>query len=156
MSTEETIQQALVADLGFPAARVRIQRARRIWAETTPEAFDGALSRIVKELEFSILCTITGLDEGDSLAMLYHLARPSGIILTLKVSVPKSNPAWKTVMDIFPGSTFYERELVDLLGLQIQGLPPGSRYPLTDDWPVGEHPLRKDWQPAGSKKEVAP
>lgn len=151
MSAEETIQKALVEKLGFPADKVRVQRARRIWAETTPAAFDEALPRIAKELEFSILCTITGLDEGESLSILYHLARNSGIVLTLKVSVPKANPVWKTVMDVFPGSTFYEREMVDLLGLQVQGLPPGNRYPLTDDWPVGEHPLRKDWQPAGKK-----
>ena len=47
----------------------------------------------------------------------------------------------------YAGAQVYERELVDLFGAQVEGLPPGNRYPLTDDWPTDEHPLRKDWKP---------
>jgi Ni,Fe-hydrogenase III component G len=30
----------------------------------------------------------------------------------------------------------------------VTGLPEGSRYPLPDNWPEGQYPLRKDWKPA--------
>jgi len=33
-----------------------------------------------------------------------------------------------------------------MLGVQIEGLPPGKRYPLPDNWPAGQYPLRKDWK----------
>ena len=39
-----------------------------------------------------------------------------------------------------------ERELMDLLGAKVEGLPAGKRYPLSDDWPTDEYPLRKDWK----------
>ena len=49
-------------------------------------------------------------------------------------------------MDRFPAAEIYERELIDLLGAKVAGLPEGKRYPLPDDWPAGEYPLRKDWK----------
>ncbi|MDD5594820.1 MAG: NADH-quinone oxidoreductase subunit C, partial [Candidatus Omnitrophica bacterium] len=65
----------------------------------------------------------------------------------LKVSVPKENPVIKSIIGIFPGAEIYERELIDLFGAKVEGLPEGNRYPLTDDWPKDEYPLRKDWRP---------
>jgi Ni,Fe-hydrogenase III component G len=50
------------------------------------------------------------------------------------------------VTDRFPSAHIYERELIDLLGAKVEGLPPGNRYPLTDDWPKDQYPLRKDWK----------
>jgi Ni,Fe-hydrogenase III component G len=42
--------------------------------------------------------------------------------------------------------------MFDLLGIEFEGLSAGNRYPLPDDWPAGDHPLRKNWKPA----EAAP
>ena len=88
---------------------------------------------------------ITGLDLGERLGLIYHLARESGVTLNLETSVPKENPVVRSVIEAFPAAECYERELVDLLGFQVEGLPVGSRYPLPDSWPVGQYPLRKDW-----------
>ena len=93
-----------------------------------------------------MLCGITGLDEGITLGFIYHIAREDGIMLNIKVSVDKNNPAIKTITGYFPGADIYERELMDLLGAKVDGLPAGNRYPLSDDWPVDEYPLRKDWK----------
>ena len=68
-------------------------------------------------------------------------------MLNLKLAVPKAKPVIKTVSGLFPGCVIYERELVDLLGAEVEGLPPGERYPLPDNWPAGQYPLRKDWKP---------
>ena len=158
MSTEEALQQSLIARFDFLNGHIRIQRPRRIWADVPAAAFEQVLPVLVKEFQFNILCTITGLDAGDNLELIYHLAQIGGVTLSLKTAVPKANPVWKTVLATFPGCTIYERELVDLLGLQVEGLPPGSRYPLTDDWPAGQFPLRKDWKPAAAAadKEAQP
>ena len=67
-------------------------------------------------------------------------------ILNLKTGVPKENPVLKTIIGYFRGAEIYERELVDLLGVKVEGLPEGKRYPLPDDWPLDQHPLRKDWK----------
>jgi Ni,Fe-hydrogenase III component G len=68
-------------------------------------------------------------------------------VLGLKLRVPREAPVIDTVTDRFPGAANYERELDDLLGFEVVGLPPGKRYPLPDDWPKDQKPLRKDWKP---------
>lgn len=150
---EETINAELQAQFPFLNGHVRMQRARRLWADAPADRFDEVFEYIIKRQGFVILCTITGLDDGDYYSIIYHLARQDGIVLNLKVSVPKTGPKWKSVAPAFPGSCFYEREIVELLGVQIAGLPPDLRYPLPDNWPAGEHPLRKDWQKTGSAAE---
>jgi membrane-bound hydrogenase subunit beta len=146
MTREETIQQDLLARFPVLADSVRIQRDRRLWAQTPYAEFRGILDYACDRLEFVHLCTITGLDEGENLAFIYHLAREDGVALCLKTAVPKAAPVLKSISDRFPGGVIYERELVDLLGAKVDGLPPGNRYPLPDDWPEGQHPLRKDWK----------
>jgi len=79
--------------------------------------------------------------------VIYHLARPSGVVLNLMTALPKENPVLQSITARFPAAAAYERELVDLLGFQVLGLPEGPRYPLPDNWPAGQHPLLKDWKP---------
>jgi ech hydrogenase subunit E len=40
-----------------------------------------------------------------------------------------------------------EREVGEMFGVQVVGLPPHSRLFLADDWPEGVSPLRKDFDP---------
>jgi Ni,Fe-hydrogenase III component G len=101
-----------------------------------------------EQLAFSMLCAITGTDEGDCLGLLYHMAEDGGIVLTLVTQAPKDGPGPSTVTPYFPTAELGEREVIDLLGAKIQNMPEGPRYPLTDGWPEGQHPLRKDWKPA--------
>ena len=146
MIDTEKVRAGLVAQFDFLAGHSRTTRARRVWAEVPYERFREVLEFADRQMGFSHLCTITGLDEGETLAVLYHIARPEdGVVLTFKTGVPKANPVLQTVSSLFPDSIIYERELVDLLGMQVQGLPEGKRYPLPDGWPQGQYPLRKDW-----------
>ncbi|MCL5070471.1 MAG: NADH-quinone oxidoreductase subunit C, partial [Actinobacteria bacterium] len=87
-----------------------------------------------------------GLDEGATLGIIYHVARKDGIVINIKISVPKDNPKIKTITNYFAGAEYYEREIMDLLGAEFEGLPKGIRYPLPDGWPGGQYPLRKDWK----------
>ncbi len=151
---EDKIRQQLVERFGLPTEKVTVQRDRRIWADVSANEFQEIFDYAVDKLGFIVLATITGLDEGANLGAIYHIARESGIILNLHVSVPKDNPVIKTISTRFPAADAYEREMVDLLGMQVEGLPPGNRYPLPDNWPAGQYPLRKDWSGPSGKKEV--
>jgi membrane-bound hydrogenase subunit beta len=146
MSEATEIKEALEAR--FPALKdaVRIQREKRLWTAADKALFREVFTYAADELGFTILCTITGLDLGAELGFLYHMARESGVMLNIEGRCPKTE-SWGTVTDRFPGAADYEREIVDLLGARIDGLPPGARYPLPDDWPEDEHPLLKDWKP---------
>ena len=146
MTREEEIQDSLIKKFNFLENKIRVQRQKRIFAEVPSENFLEIFEYAVEDLGFKFICTITGLDEGSSLAFIYHITRQDGITLNLKITVPKEHPVIKTVMQFFPGADIYEREVMDLLGAKVEGLPAGKRYPLPDDWPAGQYPLRKDWK----------
>jgi len=146
MNNEETIQAELVKNFPFLDGKIRLQRERRIFAEVPADKFLEIFTYAHTKMDFPILCTIVGLDEGELLSCLYFLAKENGIILSLKISVPKETPVIKTITQVFPAAEMYEREVVDLLGIKVEGLEEGRRYPLPDNWPADQYPLRKDWQ----------
>ena len=146
MTNAEKIKKELAEKFGFDTERISVPRARRVFLEVPYDQFRQVLAHVVNGLEFRHLCTITGLDDGETLAFIYHVAHADGTVLNLKTRVPKTDPVLQTITDIFPGGMSYERELVDLLGMHVEGLPEGHRYPLPDNWPAGQYPLRKDWK----------
>lgn len=148
--TEEHVIQSLTGAHRELDGKVIIQRKRRICADVDIRDISGVLRFAANDLGFTFLCTITGLDEGAVFSFIYHLARSDGIMLNIKTHVGREELKIRTVMDLFPNAEIYERELVDLFGIQVEGLPPGLRYPLPDDWPQGEYPLRKDWKEGSS------
>jgi len=146
VSAEDDIKQAFIQKFNYSDGKITLKRPRRLFLDTDLARFDEIFGYAVKELKFSHLASITGLDEGDVLSFIYHLCQESGIMLNLKLSVPKNNPVIKTVTGYFLSADIYERELADLFGAIVEGLKPDNRYPLPDDWPKGQYPLRKDWK----------
>lgn len=153
MNKEDSIREGFENRFDFLKNAVKIVRPRRVSIEVPYDKFDEAFRFAVVDQKFAILCTITGLDEGERLGFIYHLSQETGIVMNLKTSVPKLNPVIKTITGFFPVADIYEREMTDLLGVRVDGLLPGNRYPLTDDWPLDEHPLRKDWKPKDAAED---
>lgn len=146
--TEQELSAELVAAFPELEGKVRVQRERRVWAEVEYASFRKIFEAVVKDMGFSILCIITGLDEGENLGFIYHVADLGGTVLNLHTLSRKDGPGIATISDLFPAAHIYERELSDLFGATIDGLAPGNRYPLPDGWPEGQHPLLKNFDPA--------
>ena len=125
----------------------RIAGERRIFVTIGLDHFMDAVRFIHGELRFDHLCAVTGLDEGDNLAAMYHFGRfdHNGTLLNLKVVMPKNDHKLPTITSMYFECEYYERELQDLFGVNVVGLPEGGRYPLPDNWPKGQFPLRKEW-----------
>jgi NADH-quinone oxidoreductase subunit C len=60
--------------------------------------------------------------------------------------IPAGEPTIASLVDLYPGVNFPEREVYDLFGIEFSGHPDLTRILMPDDW-VG-HPLRKDDAPA--------
>lgn len=135
---------------GLDAEKAKVS-ARRIFMDVPGNIFMDVLRYAAGSLQFEHLGTITGLDCGEEFEFIYHISNPDGIMLNLKRKAPKDNPVIETVLPVYQGASFYERELEGLLGVKVEGLPEGRQYPLPDDWPQGQYPLRKDWTPDTGK-----
>ena len=146
MANEQEVKQELITKFSIPEDKIVVQRARRIFAEIPIGRFREIMEYVIYTMKFDSLGTITGTDDGPNFGATYHMAHQDGTVLSLRIFTPRENPIIKTITDIYPAATMYERELVDLLGIKVEGLPKGERYPLPDDWPADEHPLRKDWK----------
>lgn len=135
----------------FPSAEIENASIskKRIYFSLKPDIFFQTIEFTALELGFFHLCTITGIDNLDSFEFLYHTANENGILLTLKLKTPRNDSVIiKSVLPVYNGATFYERELEGLFGIKVEGLPEGRQYPLPDNWPAGQYPLRKDWDPS--------
>jgi len=101
------------------------------------------LKAMVEADEKTAVSAITGLDLGANLSVLYHI-RTSNAFLTIRAEVPKDNPKIQTITDIIPGAVFHELEVADLLGVVFEGHPSPGHFVLSEYWPQGVYPLRKD------------
>ncbi|MDR7419720.1 MAG: NADH-quinone oxidoreductase subunit C [Armatimonadota bacterium] len=72
---------------------------------------------------------------------LFSLATHEGLLL--KVRVPREAPRVPSVVSIWLGADWHERETYDLFGVVFDGHPDLRRIMMTDDWQG--HPLRKDY-----------
>jgi len=145
MTDEEKIKQELENKFADLKDAVVIKRQSRIFAAVPLEKFAPVFDYAVKNLGFDGLCAITGLDSGENFSVIYHLNREGRLTLNLTVALDYEHPQVATVTNYFPGADIYEREMVDLLGIKVMGLAAGQHYPLPDNWPPEQHPLRKDW-----------
>ena len=145
MENNHPIAEKITAAYPSLAPDLKVQREKRIWVKVPYADFRNFLEFAAKKLEVNIFCMLTGLDDKENYSFIYHMADASGLVLNIETSVPKTKAVIKTVTDMYPTAELQEREVYDLLGVKIEGLGEGRRYPLPDDWPKGEHPLRKDW-----------
>jgi Ni,Fe-hydrogenase III component G len=110
-----------------------------------------AAAGALRAAECGYLAAITGLDGGapaGNLEVLYHFCEASAVI-TLRVSVPRSEPTVPSLAALVPSASLYERELSEMLGVTVSGSPNTDRLYLPDDWPANLYPLRKDAVLAG-------
>ncbi|MHC4596965.1 MAG: NADH-quinone oxidoreductase subunit C [Planctomycetota bacterium] len=90
--------------------------------------------------------TITGIDSDDCFEILYHYSYDeTGCVITLKAFIhDREKPAIESISPLLPAAEWIEREIHDVLGIDIKNHPNLKRLILADDWPEGVYPLRKD------------
>ena len=109
------------------------------------------------EFEFDYLSSVTGVDyiAEEKFEVVYHAYKTiGGAELVFKVQVDRENPEVPSLIDIYPGADFQEREAWDLLGIKFTGHPDLRRILLWEGFEG--HPLRKDWQEAYYEADIKP
>lgn len=132
-----------------------VQRIDVIWGETTVYVTRDALHAMVRFLHddaaerYDYLVDITAVEYRDAarpLEVVWHLrALGHRRFLRLKVELPKRGPLWvPSIIDIYSGADWLERECFDMFGIRFEGHPDLRRLLMWEQYKEG-HPLRKDF-----------
>jgi len=118
--------------------------------------------RILKldvELSFNLFLSVTCVDwldqEGkdERFEMVYHLlSTAKQYRLRIKVWVPESQPEIDSLVSIWSGANFMEREVWDMYGIKFKGHPDLRKILMYEEFKG--HPLRKDYPVQGKQPRV--
>lgn len=125
---------------------VKISKDRnKIIIEVDPEYILETCSFITNKLGVRHLITITGIDEGEKICIIYHFWSEQNFINVL-TRITKNILRISSITGIVPGAFFYEAEVHDMLGVFFEGNPMmDSRLLLPDTYPSDmPPPLRKE------------
>jgi NADH:ubiquinone oxidoreductase subunit D/NADH:ubiquinone oxidoreductase subunit C len=115
------------------------------------------------EMGYDFLSSVTAVDylsdaedQESYLEVVYHLYRSTGgRSLVLSVQLPRQDPAVVlSLVDIFPGAEYQEREAWDLMGIKFENHPDLRRILMWEGFEG--FPLRKDWKEAYYEEDNKP
>ncbi len=147
MSTESLLQTAQELLAGW-SLETRTPEANRVDVIMKADDLPAAAAALAG-VRWGYLAAITGLDNGPEsgvIEALYHFCSGAAVV-TLRIGLPRQAPRLPSVCDSIPSATLYERELMEMFGVDIVDTPNRQRLFLPDDWPDGVYPLRKDYRP---------
>ncbi|HUE55038.1 MAG TPA: NADH-quinone oxidoreductase subunit C [Candidatus Udaeobacter sp.] len=102
-------------------------------------------------LQFNYLSDATSLDRfpiEPRFELNYHLVSiPNRSKIRLRTRVSGADPVVDSVVPVWPGAGWMEREIYDLMGIRFNGHPDLRRILLPDDWEG--YPLRRDYPTEG-------
>lgn len=120
-----------------------------VWLDVTREGLLPAIKHTAELQEFPHFSVIAPVDIGDHVELLYHFslfygAHLKAIALVIRVTLAKTDLVIPSITDIIPGAIFSEREVQEMMGVTVAGIPDDRRLFLPEDFPNGVFPWRKD------------
>lgn len=108
------------------------------------------------DLYFNYLTDICGVDylgkKENRFEVVYHLySIKHRHRIRLKAEVSENDPVIDSVIPVWTGGNWHERECFDMYGIVFNGHPDLRRILLPEDWEG--YPLRKDYPLKGTEKE---
>ena len=103
-------------------------------------------------LRFEVCLGVSGVHYPEDKARELHAVYPLLSMthnrrIRLEVAAPDSDPHIPSLVEIWAGNNWHERETYDMFGIIFDGHPALTRILMPDDWPG--HPQRKDYPLGG-------
>ena len=145
MSCQEVLSRIRAA-LGERLLRAEKKSDKRLFVEVAPDDVPETSRLMFKDLQARFQIA-TGVDTPTAIEVLYHWALDSmGCVVTVRTRLSREDPEIESIAPVCPAAEWIERELWELLGIRFQNHPDLRHLLLSDDWPEGKYPLRRDYQ----------
>jgi NADH:ubiquinone oxidoreductase subunit D/NADH:ubiquinone oxidoreductase subunit C len=155
---------APAAELSGPLAALK----ERFGDAVQPADFEGALidpAHLVEvathardQMGYDYLSSVTAVDyiADNQIEVVYHAfsIEDGGGPLVFKARTPRDNAALPSLVSVYPGADFQEREAWDLYGVKFEGHPNLKRILMWEGFQG--HPMRKDWREAYYEQDNKP
>ena len=140
--------EALKEKFGGKIKKVHEHNPRRLYVSIDKEDLSD-VARFLYDNYQGRLCTASATDLRSGIEINYHFMIASEQrIVNLKVKLAKPFPEVPSLAPWLKAANWIEREFYDMLGVKAVGHPDPRRLLLSDDWPDGEFPLRRDYKVA--------
>ena len=119
-----------------------------VWLTVSPDQIIEACKTARDEYKFDLLTDLTPVDywpqEEPRFHVVYNLFSSTELIsLGLRVPLNRNAPHMPSIVPVYPGANWWEREAWDMFGIRFDGHPDMRRILMPADWEG--HPLRKDY-----------
>lgn len=116
-----------------------------IWVSATDALKACTIARDHQDLQFDYLSCLSGMDYPDGLQVVYHLySTVKKHWLVIKARVSKDEPVIDSVVPVWMGANWHEREAADMFGIVFKGHPNPKVLLLREDFT--DHPLLKSYK----------
>ena len=123
---------------------------------TTPSPRIKEVAMMVRdELGFDHPSAVSGVDwiAKDEIEIVYFISSVSqagyrNFVVALAERIPRGNPVASSLIDVWAGVEYHEREGQEMLGINFVGNPYKGHFLLPEDW-NDMPPLRKDYVSPG-------
>ena len=138
----------------YPDVRVDWMKEHRLKVTANPAMIKEVGLFVRDGLGFDHISTVSGVDwiAKNELEVVYFVgsATPGqeDFVLALAERVPRDNPVAPTLIDVWKGADYMERETHEMFGINFQGHPNQAHLYLPEDW-NDLPPLRKDYVSPG-------
>jgi NADH-quinone oxidoreductase subunit C len=144
----------------FPGRVGQGREFRDEWTvEVDREIIRGVAGYLKNDLGFNFLVDISSVDHfGDEprYEIVYGFTGLGGAnhlqALRVKVKVSEDDPAVDSLITIYQGADWHEREIFDMMGIRFNGHPDLRRILMWEGYPY--YPLRKDFPLAGIPSDL--
>jgi NADH:ubiquinone oxidoreductase subunit C len=134
----------------FPAARADYTKPRRLKVTVTAEQMKQVALFARDELRFDHIHTVSGTDymSKGEMEVIYFVGSvqdgQQDLVVAIAERVKRDAPSVPSLIEVWPGAEFHERETFEMLGVKFEGHPDLRRILLPEDW-NDIPPLRKDF-----------
>ncbi len=147
------VEESIVKEVRkvFPSVEGEVDREKRVTFTVDPATLRDLALHLRDKQGFDYPLSVGGVDylrEGKFMVV-YHVSSSSKkVVAAIKTFVPRDNPRLPSLVDVWEGINWHERETWELMGITFEGHPNLSILLLQEDWDHEKwgYPLRKDFK----------